>query len=122
MRGAWLAPALAWAGALTYLSSLRNPLPVAVPTHFDKALHLGAFAVLGALATIGARRAFGLRAPVAATIAICASVLFGGLDEWHQSFVPGRDVSLGDLAADAAGAVLGAAAIVTVLRRSRPPA
>lgn len=120
MRLAWLAPPVAWAALLTFLSSLRNPVPVAVPTHFDKLLHAGAFGVLGALATIGLRRAFGLRVEVAAVVAVLASTLFGALDEWHQSFVPGRDVSAGDLAADAVGALLAATLVVALVRRVRP--
>ena len=33
--------------------------------------------------------------------------LYGGSDEWHQSFVPGRSPTLGDWVADVAGVVLG---------------
>ncbi len=43
--------------------------------------------------------------------------LYGLSDEWHQSFVPGRDASLGDWLADTIGAVLAATAI---FRLSRP--
>ncbi|MBD3278852.1 MAG: hypothetical protein GF388_11180 [Candidatus Aegiribacteria sp.] len=38
-------------------------------------------------------------------------------DEIHQSFVPGRDCSLGDLAADIAGLATGVALCVFLLRR-----
>lgn len=120
MRLPWLAPPLAWAALLTFLSSLRNPVPMRVPTHFDKVLHLCAFAVLGALAMFGLRRAFGLRVEVAAVAAVVGSIAFGAADEWHQSFVPGRDVSLGDLAADALGALLAATILTLLLRRPRP--
>ena len=43
---------------------------------------------------------------VAGVISFCA--VWGGLDEWHQSFVPGRDSSLKDLAFDVAGATAAA--------------
>ena len=48
---------------------------------------------------------------VFSTAALLA-VLYGLGDEVHQSFVPGRDASVGDVVADAAGALLGAAAWV----------
>ena len=43
-----------------------------------------------------------------AAIGACAIALaFGTLDEWHQSFVPGRLASLTDIVLNAAGAALG---------------
>jgi VanZ family protein len=47
-----------------------------------------------------------------AVTAVCA-----GLDEWHQSFVPGRTVSAGDLALDLIGS---ACALVVVRARQFP--
>ena len=44
---------------------------------------------------------------------IC-TILFAFSDEWHQSFVEGRDCSLWDVAADAAGAMLGIAFILVL--------
>jgi len=92
------------------------------PGQLDKLLHLGAFAVLGGAATIGLRRALTLRPGAAAALGALCSAAFGALDEWHQSFVPGRDASLGDLLADALGAALAAAAIAALLTRERTAA
>jgi VanZ family protein len=50
----------------------------------------------------------------AALIALCVSVAYGATDEYHQSFVQGRHVSLVDVAIDGLGA-----GIVTVLLRRR---
>ncbi len=46
------------------------------------------------------------------------TVLYGISDEFHQSFVPGRDSSLADVAADAAGALAGTA-LLSLLPRNR---
>jgi len=45
--------------------------------------------------------------------AVCLSVVlfaaaYGAIDEWHQSFVPGRDSSMKDIGFDIAGATTGA--------------
>ncbi len=40
---------------------------------------------------------------------ICLAILFAISDEWHQSFVPGRTASLGDVVIDAVGSILGLA-------------
>ncbi|MBN2438803.1 MAG: VanZ family protein [Deltaproteobacteria bacterium] len=41
-------------------------------------------------------------------------------DEWHQSFVPGRDASLWDALFDAAGVVTGAATYPLILQSTLP--
>jgi VanZ family protein len=44
---------------------------------------------------------------------------WGGADEFHQSFVPGRDSSFGDFAADVAGATTALLLLRIALGRSR---
>ncbi len=41
-------------------------------------------------------------------IAVFASALYAGLDEWHQSFVGGRTPKLMDVGIDSLGAFCGA--------------
>ncbi len=117
-RGAiFVVLAVAWAGLLYWESSKANPFPFLPESILsqDKLLHLGAYAVLGALvagalaARIGGARAVGLAALIAAG--------YGATDEWHQSYVPGRDADPADWAADAVGAIAGASAAVLALRR-----
>jgi len=100
----WLA--LAWA-ALIFAASSQPGSSVGLPPPWDKLAHLIAYAVLAGLlhaAGLARRWAFAL------------AVLYGASDEWHQSFVPGRDASLGDLLADAVGAL---AALVPATRSGR---
>ena len=46
------------------------------------------------------------------------TALFGLLDEYHQSFVPGRNPALGDALADLAGGLLGALFMFLLARRA----
>lgn len=107
-------------GVLYFLSS-RTDLD-GVPGQWDKLAHVGAYTVLGVLAL----RAFhgGLnsleRWPTVGALVL--TVTYGVLDELHQGFVPGRDASGLDWAADVLGACL-AMVLVTLLRAvwSRSP-
>ena len=70
----------------------------------DKIAHFTAYAVLAALmlrATLSPQR---LRTAVTvfAAVAVLAAV-----DEWHQSFIPGRSMSGADWLSDSAGAIVG---------------
>lgn len=87
--------------------------------HQDKVFHLCEYfglAFLAAFATAAGptRRRF--------FIAFAVAAVYGITDEWHQSFVPGRDASVWDWVADTAGGWLGAWAYLrgeTMLRRLR---
>jgi VanZ family protein len=86
---------------------------------WDKGLHAAEYAVLGALLAAWQlarppRRAGTPWRRVAAAIGI--AIAYGALDEIHQMFVPGRQSSLLDVAADAFGASLGAIAAAVVAR------
>lgn len=121
MRAAFLALlALLWAGTIWWLSSQPNPLPFVPRGLFahDKLLHAGAYALLAALvrgALAGTRIAPG----AALVLAIAAGTAYGASDEWHQAHVPNRSPEASDLAADAIGAIAGAACATLVLRRQR---
>jgi len=39
-------------------------------------------------------------------IAFCLTAIYGGIDEWHQSFTPGRDTSFLDVMLDMLGAYI----------------
>jgi VanZ family protein len=96
---------LALALAITWASH-QSTLPggVSLPHPLDKVAHGTAFALLGALTGWGWGRGWP-RWRWSLLLGVLA--LFGAADEWHQAFVPGRDCSLGDWAADAFGAAVG---------------
>ena len=95
----------------------------------DSVAHALEYAVLAALLLRGlaGARWRGVRVR-AAGMAVLLATLYGGTDEVHQRFVPGRTAELTDLVADALGAAVAAGLIwawpfvVTALRRTENPA
>ena len=109
-------PPIAWAALVLVLTSVPLP-PTAVSgiEGVDKVVHAGLYGVLGALA---ARSAWDARPGLAAVAGVLLGVLlFAALDEWHQSFIPGRSADPRDWLADAVGAIAGAALAVRTLPR-----
>jgi len=109
----WLPP-IGWM-ALIFLLSSRADFGALSRLSFpssDKVAHAviyGVLAVLVARAVAPARWASGFGWAI--------SVGYGVTDEYHQSFVPGRDVSAGDLLADALGAAVALIVYALVMRR-----
>ena len=87
--------------ALIFASSSRSSAGAPPIPGIDKLVH---FAVYGLLATLVCRIGPGWRA---AAFAILVASTYGALDEWHQSFVPGRSSEVMDWVADTSGAMLG---------------
>jgi VanZ family protein len=119
-RLACAAFAALWTATIFWASSRPNPfpsLPASLLSH-DKLLHAVAFGILSAL-LVGAFARGAARAGRTAAVAVLLATAYGAADEWHQSHVPGRDADAGDLLADAAGAVAGAAAAAVLLRPRR---
>ncbi|HLD06571.1 MAG TPA: VanZ family protein [Candidatus Nanoarchaeia archaeon] len=98
------APVILYAGLIFYLSSIPiTGLPGPGPAAFrDKYWHLLEFFVLAALLL---RAGQGYRWRHAYYFAILFAILYGALDELHQSFVPGRVASIVDVAMDGVGAL-----------------
>ena len=116
-RPAWVGhalrwgPALLWAGVIFGLSSMSE-LPSAPSGITDKHAHFGVYAVLAALLVWGLTNRSPNRTTWATVaMAIALATLFGVSDEWHQSFVPNREVSALDWTADTAGAAVAAVAM-----------
>ena len=87
-------------------------------TGFDKLAHFSEYYLFGALIfrwLLAERSLFANRHAVFLTILI--GTLYGISDEWHQSFVPGRDASLWDALIDALAVVTAAATYSRIMRR-----
>lgn len=78
--------------------------------------HLVAYAMLAVLLAIGLVRVV-QSLQWRMVIAFLISVAYGISDEFHQSFVPGRDASLMDVATDAIGAAIGLWLLYMFVRR-----
>jgi VanZ family protein len=84
----------------------------------DKTAHLCEYAVLGFLLARALRRSRpSLGGGAVVALAALLGAAYGASDEFHQSFVPERTASLGDLAADGTGALLGALLLVLLPQR-----
>ncbi len=110
--------------AALFAASSRSGFPDIVALFWDKLLHAGAWAVLTALAL---RATHGGKGPLRAGPTLAAAAIavgYGLSDEYHQSFVTGRDAGLPDLLADFVGAAVAVAAAFgrQVWMRSRPSA
>jgi len=109
--------------ALIFALSARStiPEPFGITTKLTAiAGHLVSYAVLAALLwwaiepmRLSSRRRF--------WVALSGAVAYGLTDEWHQSFVPGRDASLLDIAVDGIGAAGGLFAARRVSHSHRVP-
>jgi VanZ family protein len=114
----WLA-AFAWAGGIFTLSTHKgDDLPKVEIPHLDKIVHFSLFAIQAALLYIALRRTTRMRPTLASLTAFAAAALYGGTDEIHQLFTPGRSPDIQDWAADSLGAGL---VFVHGLRRPRSP-
>jgi len=112
-------PVLAYAGLIFWLSSVsRFPDMFPAFTGFDKLAHFGEYYLLGCLLC---RWLLAEKSRTANQYAVLFTILIGTLygisDEWHQSFVPGRDASFWDTAIDAAAVVTAAASYPGIVRR-----
>jgi VanZ family protein len=117
-RHLWWLAAAGLAAAIWWLSGRPIAVPIATPRHLDKLVHAVIWAILAALLTAGGR-ARGWPRGTAIAVGVTLAIAYGAVDELHQARVPGRDASLGDVAADAVGALAGALAVAAGYGRRR---
>jgi len=100
-----------WSAAIVFLlllpggdlPSVPGWVPALLAAISDKLVHCGLFFVWAGLAAMAVVKPYAKRGLAAIFL---ASVAFGGALELAQGWVPGRDPSWGDLAADALGTLL----------------
>lgn len=96
---------LLWSATIFWLSSLHGMGGIPVFPHSDKVLHAGAYGLMALLVC----EFLYYKQWSFKTIAWFAwgyAALYGISDEFHQSFVPGRDPDIFDWLADITGAYL----------------
>ncbi|MEY3288893.1 MAG: hypothetical protein RLZZ419_1135 [Pseudomonadota bacterium] len=85
-------------------STLKSPFDFGFDFQ-DKLYHAGAYFILGVLVWRSFKNLIG--APIIlALLSIAFCSLYGLSDEWHQSFVVGRESDSADWAADTSGAIV----------------
>jgi len=103
-RRAWIWPFCIMLTVFVVSGSSEVAVPAGFSFSVDKLAH---FAVFGALATAWIRLPwFQARKRRGAWLAILLVSLYGGLDEWRQSFTPGRFMEFDDWLADSLGALV----------------
>jgi VanZ family protein len=105
---------------LLWWSSSREPssdAPSLLRAGLHNAMHVVAYSMLGGSLLLALQSRASAHHTRAAAASFTIAVGYGWIDEWHQSFVPGRDCSFADWCADASGAALSLALLVPVLRR-----
>jgi VanZ family protein len=73
--------------------------------HIDKVFHAGAYSVLGI--ALGLWGCWHRPRPFPKTVGLTVGILYGILDEIHQSFIPLREAGWADAVADAVGITFG---------------
>lgn len=113
-------PAIVWAGAIFFISHQPTvpDVPGLASSITSVAGHFGVYFVLAILLWWGLGT-FDIPANQRLAIAFGIAVLYGVSDEWHQSFVPGRQPDILDVITDAIGAATGLAIIHRVAGSDR---
>ena len=102
-------PVIGWMAVMIALSSIPGKeLPEVVLPNIDKIAHFIEYAILGfLLARAIFKSGFKSGSLAVFIIAVAIAVVFAAFDEWHQSFVPGRNTDMIDFMFDMFGSLTG---------------
>jgi VanZ family protein len=115
----YVLPLVGYCALIFYLSS-QSGIDLPSFRQSDKLLHLAAYTVLGVLAYRFFQRLLPGKTPTfVLMVAFLFALVYGLSDEFHQSFVSGRDSSCFDILADGAGGYLGARVTMLILQKRR---
>ncbi len=98
----------AWAGFIFFLShqpDLKSDLPQTAEFLFGKMAHFLEYIILTFL-LIRVLKNYNISKKKILFLAIILSVLYAFSDEYHQSFIPGREPSFNDITIDTLGVLL----------------
>ena len=109
-RFAWYwVPTIVYCLLIFFLSSLSKGVHIPSPFGADKVVHFIEYGILGFLL---ARSILGFQSSLSSkllvSLAVVLAIIYGISDEVHQAFVPGRNASAWDVAADGLGGLMGA--------------
>lgn len=116
----WAAPAVVMAAL--WWSSSRSPQPQPfdlVRALLHNGMHVVAWSVLAASIWGAMRRRDVANQRAAVAVGLVGAVIYGVVDEIHQSFVDGRVSSISDVLSDTAGALLGVMGCAAAFDRRR---
>ena len=112
----WFWPIL-YAGFIFLLSSLPGKVAPGPIFRFDLLLHFLEFALLGFLLARTGLQDPSRITPAGGSLVVLIGLAYAGLDELHQSFVPGRLMEFSDFLADGAGIFIGVGIQIWLMRR-----
>jgi len=106
-----------YAGLIFLVSSFQiPPLPASPAISADKIAHFFEYAILGYFLYRACADSGGWLRARAPVISVLVAVIYAFSDEWHQLFVPGRQMSEWDFLFDSLGGI----AVVLAMTRFRP--
>jgi len=108
VQGFRIVPMIVVMGTIFFLSHQpATELKLPFFPGFDKFAHAIAYACFAAASIFAVPKQCRTSNPQqTAVLVVVICLLYGISDEYHQSFIPGRNSSVGDLLADAVGAAL----------------
>ncbi len=112
-------PLFVWTGLMILGSSLPgNALPEVVSFwQWDKVAHCAEFFVFGILLFRYLHNSLRKKRSTALWICLAVGIIYAGLDELHQLFIPGRECEFLDFLADTIGVLIGAASTQAYYRK-----